>query len=62
MVEELGGEVGASFVMSGARDGFEGDAAFVGESADDGAADSLFGVRGGADFLRGPMDVDFVSG
>lgn len=62
VVEEFGGEVGSAFVVGGAGDGFEGDAALVGEFGDDGFADCGFIGGGVADFLAGPVDVDLVGG
>lgn len=62
VVEELGGEVGSAFVVGGAGDGFEGDAALGGKFRDDGLEDCGFVGSGVADLLTGPMDVNFVGG
>jgi len=62
VVEEFGGEMSSAFVVGGARDGFEGDAAFVGELGDDGFADCGFIGGGVADFLACPVDIDLVGG
>ena len=61
VVEELSGEVGATFVVGGAGDDLKGETGFVGEFGDDGRADCVFVGWGVTDFLGSPVDVDFVS-
>ncbi len=60
VVKKLGGEVRAAFVVGGASDDFKRDAGLVGELVDDGSADSVFVGGRVADFLGGPVDVNFV--
>ena len=60
MVEELSGEMAAAFVVGGAGDEFEGDAAFGGQFGYYRVADCVSGCGGVADFLGGPVHVDFV--
>ena len=60
VVQELRREVCTPFVVCGARDGVEGNAALGGELGDHRGANSVFVGGGVAHFLGGPVYVDLI--